>query len=152
MYRKGQAKLHAFGSGDFEEFKVTDLNPTDQKKIKEMFPKQRIGYDELRDYVFKRLEEDDDMLIGDVVYIPTGYLSRPYYGFGIIYFNEEEDKKSISFDEGHPYIPYKNQIMQLRKNKVTYYSSYYWQQMPAYPYWDVWDRMWVDDGLYATLK
>jgi len=31
MFRKGPAKLHAFGSGDFEEFKVSDLSLKNQK-------------------------------------------------------------------------------------------------------------------------
>ena len=34
MFRKGPARLHAFGSGDFEEFKVSDLSSKDQEKIK----------------------------------------------------------------------------------------------------------------------
>ena len=104
-----------------------------------MFPRKRIGYDELGDYAFARVKADPEIKIGDMVYIPTHYLSRPYYGMGIVYYNEESDEKTIGFDEGYPYIPikYKSQIQQLQKNGVTYDDiETYFAIMPAFPYWE----------------
>tara|TARA_Y100000385_G_C12946489_1_gene573540 strand:+ start:312 stop:779 length:468 start_codon:yes stop_codon:yes gene_type:complete len=152
MYRNGPAKLHDFGKGDFEDFKVTDLKSVHLKNIKKMFPRQYISYEKLSDYVFKLLEEDNDMLIGDIIYIATSYTTRPYYGFGIVYFDEDKNKKSISFDEGQPYIKYKHQIRKLWENNVTYNNiKTYAKQMPSFPYWNEWKETWVDKGLFYLI-
>ena len=144
MYRKGPARLHAFGSGDYEEFQVSDLCAEDQKNIRAMFPNKTISYEELSEYVFHKLKDDKNMLIGDIVFIATPYTSRPYYGFGVIYFDEKNNEKSIGFNEGYPYnIEYKGQIEQLQKNNVTYDDINAYQSiMPAFPMWSEWAEMW----------
>ena len=93
------------------------------------------------------------MKLGDIVYIPTQYLSRPYYGMGVVYYDEEHDRKSIGFNEGNPYIPlkYKSQIQQLQTNGVTYDDiDTYRAIMPAFPYWEELVEMWRG-RLYASV-
>ena len=46
LYRRGPAKLHAFGRGDSDEFKLADLNSNDRKGIMAMFRNQDISYDD----------------------------------------------------------------------------------------------------------
>ena len=47
LYRRGPAKLHAFGRGDSDEFKLADLNSNDRKGIMAMFRNQDISYTEV---------------------------------------------------------------------------------------------------------
>lgn len=153
LYRTGPAKLHAFGSGDFEEFRLTDLTVDDQEGIRAMFPHQNISYEELNHYVFDKVKKDPEMKVGDIAYIHHPYLSRPYYGMGVVYFDEENGEKSISFDEGSPYIPYENQKKQLRENNVTYSDiRTYLSIMPLYPYWEQFLVMWESKWLHKNAS
>ena len=166
LFRKGPAKLHVFGKGNYETFKINHLNYKDQERIKLMNDNKiklaiedgwdnkyhYIGYRELYQYVDYRVKTDDNILIGDIIYEAPDYESRPYYGLHIVSYDQENKCKNYIFNEGMPYIEHKEQIIQLKKNNVTYCDiDVYKKKMPEFEYWNEFYYSWVENGIYSQI-
>ena len=166
LFRKGPAKLHVFGKVNYDTFNVRDLKSKDEERIKIMFAHKikeaiedgknkyhYIKYPELYEYVDERVKTDDDILIGDIIYEASEYKSRPYYGLHIVSYDLENKCKTYNFNEGMPYIKDKEQIIQLKKNNVTYDNiSVYRNELPGFEWWEGFYYSWVQDGIYECIN
>ena len=167
LFRKGAAKLHIFGKGNNDSFRISHLNSKDQKGVKLMFSDKirearekgyndiyaLIGYEELYEYVDKKVEEDNNILIGDIIYVAPAYESRPYYGLFIVSYDLKKKCKTYDNHEGMPYIKDINIIKQLKENDVTYDNiNKYYSQLPKFEYWEEFKYSWVDHGIYEGIN
>ena len=165
LYRKGPAKLHVFGKGNYDTFKLNHLKSEDIKRMKLMFKDKieqakqdgwydsghYISYKELYEYVDDRVKTDNNILIGDIIYEANEYETRPEYGFHIVSYDPEKKCKIYRFNEGMPLIKEK-QIVQLKKNNVTYDDiNKYSKQLPDFDYWEGFYYSWVEHGIYEGL-
>lgn len=165
LFRKGPAKLHIFGKGNCDTFNIRDLKSKDQERIKIMFSDKineaiedgenkyhYIRYNELYKYVDHRVKTDDNILIGDIIFEAQEYESRPYYGLNIVSYDLERKCKIYNSNEGMPCIKYKEQIIQLKKNNVTYDNIVkYSEQLPDFEWWKEFYYSWVQHGLYEEI-
>lgn len=161
LYRKGPAKLHIFGKGNYDTFKIYHLKYEDQQRMKLMFKDKieeakkdgeewdrYISYPELYQYVDDRVKTDNNILIGDIIYEANEYESRPEYGFHMVSYDPEKKCKIYRFNEGMPLIKEK-QALQLKKNNVTYDNiDQYSRKLPGFDYWEGFYYSWVQHGIY----
>ena len=166
LFRKGPAKLHVFGKANYDTFKIRDLKSKDQERIKIMFADKikeaiedgenkyhYIKYKELYKYVDQRVKTDDNILIGDIIFEAQEYESRPYYGLNIVSYDLEKKYKIYNSNEGMPYIRDEKQIIQLKKNNVTYDNiSKYRDKLPGFEWWEGFYYSWVEDGIYEGIN
>ena len=150
--------------GNYDTFNIRDLKK-DQEKIKIMFSDKineaikdgenkyhYIRYNELYKYVDHRVKTDDNILIGDIIFEAQEYESRPYYGLNIVSYDLERKCKIYNSNEGMPYIKYKEQIIQLKKNNVTYDNIVkYSEQLPDFEWWKEFYYSWVQQGIYEEI-
>ena len=91
----------------------------------------------IKRYIYKRIEEDDNILVGDIVYGSQGSDGgKQYYGLNLVSYDFIKKCKILNGNEGMPYAS-KEIIKLLRENKVTYDNiDEYRKQLPDFEFWD----------------
>ena len=123
VFRKGPAYLHVYGKPYEDRFRVSHLPAECATSFRNMHSGVTGEFTDEHFYEWAMADilKRSDIKIGDVAWIaPYNYGSRPGYGFHIVTWDPDANRKTISNNEGMPRVPYQDQLDKIRENEVTY--------------------------------